>query len=68
MFLDYRLRDREYRIHVTSSATGIWTAEALGYKIVAQGTTDSDAISNLEAAINVIDKEKNGDIQVVYSR
>jgi hypothetical protein len=68
MFLDYRLRDHEYRIHVTSTATGVWTAEALGYKIIAQGTTDSDAISNLEAAINVIDREKNDDITVVYSR
>jgi hypothetical protein len=67
MFLDYRLRDHEYRIHVKLSRRGVWTAEALGYTIVAEGTSETDAISNLEAVINVIDREMGDDIRVVYT-
>jgi len=68
MFLDYRLRDQEYRIHVTFSPRGVWTAEALGHTIVAEGTSDTDAICNLQAAIDVIDRERDNDIAVVYTR
>ena len=68
MFLDYRLRDHEYRIHVTFSKRGVWTAEALGYTLVAEGTTESDAICNLQAVINVIDREMGDDIRVVYTQ
>jgi hypothetical protein len=68
MFLDYRLRDHEYRIHVTFSKRGVWTAEALGYTLVAEGTTENDAISNLQAVINVIDGEQDEDIAVFYTQ